>query len=107
VDAEALAQVLSALAQEGGEPAQRARAALTGMTARICGRYSAEGRAAGAAFAAGNPDPARLCRLAGLLACRACNDARFASGFIPWLAAVQMMLPGRPAGAPGQPETDR
>ena len=44
-DAEALARVLTALARDSGEPGQRAWAALAGMTTRICGRYSAEGRA--------------------------------------------------------------
>ena len=94
MDAEVLADVLSALAQDGGEPGQRAWAALAGMTARIGGRYSAEGRAVEAACAASGQDPAGLGVLAGLLARRACNDARFASGFVPWLAAAQMLLPG-------------
>jgi hypothetical protein len=97
-DDEAVARVLSALAGEGGEPARRAWAALAGMTTRICGRYSAEGRAVEAARAAGKPDPASLGGVAGLLASRARHDARFASGFVPWLAAAQMLLPGRPGG---------
>jgi hypothetical protein len=89
-DAQGLAQVLLALAQDGGEPGQRAWTALAGMTARICGRYSAEARA----VAAAEPEPASLGRAAGRLARRAEADARFALGFIPWLAAVQMLLPG-------------
>jgi hypothetical protein len=95
-DAEVLTQVLTALAHDGGEPGQRAWAALADMTTRICGRYSAEGRAvtAVAARAAGGSDPASLSSLAMLLAQRACRDARFASGFIPWLAAAQMLLSG-------------
>ena len=97
-DTEVVAQVLSALAEEGGEPARRAWAALAGMTTRICGRYSAEGRAVEAARAAGKPDPASPGGLAGLLALRARNDARFASGFVPRLAAAQMLLPGRAGG---------
>jgi hypothetical protein len=96
LDTEVLAQVLSALAQDGGEPGQRALAALAGMTTRICGRYSAEGRAAGAACAASEPDRALPGGLARLLAERARSDARFASGFVPWLAAAQMLLPDLP-----------
>jgi hypothetical protein len=69
-------------------------AALAGMTTRICGRYSAQGRAAAAAHAAGGPDPASLSSPARLLAQRACCDARFTSGFVPWLAAAQMPLSG-------------
>jgi len=92
-DAEVLTQVLPALAHEGGEPGQRAWAALAGMTTRICGRYSAEGRAIEAARAAGGSDPASFSGLAGLLTQRASSDARFASGFVPWLAAAQMLLP--------------
>lgn len=97
-DAEVLTQVLPALAHDGGEPGQRAWAALAGMTTRVCGRYSAEGRAIEAARAAGGSDPAVLRRLAGLLTQRAFSDARFASGFasgfVPWLAAARMLLPG-------------
>jgi hypothetical protein len=92
-DTEVAAQVLSALAEQGGEPAQRAWAALAGMTTRICGRYSAEGHAVEAARASGS-DPASLGGLAGLLTERARSDPRFASGFVPWLAAAQMLLPG-------------
>lgn len=94
---QALAQVLRALAHDGGEPGQRAWAALAGMTARICGRYSAEARAV-AACAAGGPDTASPRRLAGLLARRAGTDARFASGFLPWLAAAQALLASVPGG---------
>ena len=111
-----VAPVLSALAQEDGEPARRAWAALAGMTARICGRYSAEARAVAAAQAAGTPDPARLGALAGYLARRARSDARFASAFGPWLAAADMLLPRpgeglaetRPASdaEPGEPPHD-
>ena len=93
-DAEVLTRVLTALALDGGEPGQRAWAALAGITTRICGRYSAEGRAVAAARAAGGSDPAGLSSLARLLAQRACRDARFASRFIPWLAAGQMLLSG-------------
>jgi hypothetical protein len=88
-----LAQVLPVLAHDAGEPGQRAWTALAGMTARICGRYSAEARAAAAATAA-EPEPASFGRAARLLARRADADARFASGFVPWLAAAQMLLPG-------------
>ena len=95
-DDETVARVLSAHAGEGGEPARRAWAAMAGMTTRLCGRYSAEARAVAAARAAGDPDPASLGAVAGLLARRARHDARFASGFVPWLAAAQMLLPGRP-----------
>lgn len=98
ISTEDLAQVLSALAQEGGEPGQRAWVVLAGMTARICGRYSAEGRAVEAACAAGGPDTAGLGRLAGLLAYRAGTDARFSSGFLPWLAAAQMLLSSASGG---------
>ena len=94
-DAEVLARVLTALAHDGGEPGQRAWAALADMTTGICGRYSAEGRAVAAARAACGSDPAGLASLAGLLARRARRDARFASGFVPWLAAAQMLLSGR------------
>jgi hypothetical protein len=97
-DPETVAQVLAALAEEGGEPGQRAWAALAGITARICGRYSAEARAVEAARAAGTPDPASLASLAGYLARRAHSDAGFASGFRPWLAAAHMLLPGPGAG---------
>jgi hypothetical protein len=93
-EAEVLTQVLSALAHDGGEPGQRAWATLAGMTTRICGRYSAQGRAVEAARAAGGSDPAVLRGLAGLLTQRTSGDARFASGFVPWLAAAQMLLPG-------------
>jgi hypothetical protein len=96
LDIEVLAQVLSALARDGGEPGQRAWAALAGMTTRICGRYSAEGRAVEAACAAGEPDRALPAGLARLLIQRASSDTRFASGFVPWLAAAQMLLPGVP-----------
>lgn len=105
MDSGCVAPVLSALAQEDGEPARRAWAALAGMTARICGRHSAEARAVGAARAAGTPDPARLGALAGHLARRARSDARFASAFEPWLAAADMLLPrpgeGRAETQPG------
>jgi hypothetical protein len=94
-DAEVLTRVLTALAHQDGEPAQRAWAALAGMTTRICGRYSAEGRAVASARAAGGSDPASLRSLARLLAQRACSDARFASGFVPWLTAAQMLLAGQ------------
>jgi hypothetical protein len=80
-----LAQVLSALAHDGEEPGQRAWAALAGMTTRVYGRYSAEGRAVGAACAASEPDRALLTGLARLLIQRARSDTRFASGFVPWL----------------------
>jgi len=96
LDIEVLAQVLSALARNGGEPGQRAWAALAGMTTRICGRYSAEGRAVEAAFAASEPDRALPAGLARLLIQRASSDIRFASGFVPWLAAAQMLLPDVP-----------
>ena len=96
LDIEVLAQVLSALAHNGGEPGQRAWAALGGMTTRICGRYSAEGRAVEAAFAASEPDRALLTGLARLLIQRARSDTLFASGFVPWLAAAQMLLPDVP-----------
>lgn len=106
-DAGRVASVLSALAQEDGEPAQRAWAVLAGVTARICGRYSAETRAVDAARAAGTPDPARLGTLAGHLARRARSDARFASAFEPWLTAAHMLLP-RPGEGPAetQPASD-
>jgi len=118
MDSGCVAPVLSALAQEDGEPARRAWAALAGMTARICGRYSAEARAAAdAARAAGTPDPARLGALAGHLARRARSDARFASAFEPWLTAADMLpprpgeglaetQPGSDAG-PGEPPHDQ
>jgi hypothetical protein len=93
-DAQDLAQVLPALTQGGSEPAQRAWTALAGMTARICGRYSAEARAVAAAAAATGPEPASFGHAAGLLARRADVDARFASGLVPWLAAAQMLLSG-------------
>jgi hypothetical protein len=96
LDIEVLAQVLSALAHDGGEPGQRAWAALAGMTTRICGRYSAEGRAVEAACAASEPDRALPTDLARLLIQRARGDTRFASGFVPWLAAAQMLLPDVP-----------
>jgi hypothetical protein len=96
LDIEVLAQVLSALARNGGEPGQRAWAALAGMTTRICGRYSAEGRAVEAACAASEPDRALPAGLARLLIQRARSDTRFASGFVPWLAATQMLLPDVP-----------
>ena len=96
LDIEVLAQVLSALAHNGGEPGQRAWAALAGMTTRICGRYSAEGRAVEAACAASEPDRALPAGLARLLIQRARSDTRFASGFVPWLAAAQMLLPDVP-----------
>ena len=96
LDIEVLARVLSALVHSGGEPSQRAWAALAGMTTRICGRYSAEGRAVEAACAVSEPDRALLIGLAQLLIQRARSDARFASGFVPWLAAAQMLLPDVP-----------
>jgi len=92
-DAEVLTLVLSTLMRDSRESSQRAWAALTGMTTRVCGRYSAEGRAVAAAAVAGGPDPVSLTRLAGLLARRASSDARFAAGLVPWLAAAQMLLP--------------
>jgi hypothetical protein len=91
-DAEVLTRELSTLARDSRESSQRAWAALTGMTTRVCGRYSAEGRAVAAAAAAGGPDPVCLVSLAGLLARRADNDDRFAAGFVPWLAAAQLLL---------------
>lgn len=93
-EAEVLAHVLSALAHDSGEPGERAWAALTCMTCRICGRYSAECRAVRAARAACGSDTASLSGLAGLLTQRARSGSRFASGFVPWLAAAQMLLPG-------------
>lgn len=96
LDIEVLAQVLSALAHSEGEPGQRAWAALAGMTTRVCGRYSAEGRAVEGVCAAGEPDRAVSAGLARLLIHRARSDARFASGFVPWLAAAQMLLPDVP-----------
>jgi hypothetical protein len=93
LDIEVLAQVLSALAHNGGEPGQRAWDALAGMTTRICGRYSAEARVVEAAFAASEPDRALPTGLARLLIQRARSDSRFASGFVPWLAVAQMLLP--------------
>ncbi len=96
MDIEVLAQVLSAFAHSEGEPGQRAWAALAGMNTRICGRYSAEGRAVEAVCAAGEPDRAVSAGLARLLIHRARSDARFASGFVPWLAAAQMLLPDVP-----------
>jgi hypothetical protein len=96
LDIEGLAQVLSALAHSDGEPGQRAWAALAGMTTRICGRYSKEARAVEAACAASQPGPAVPVGLARLLIQRAHSDTRFASGFVPWLAAAQMLLPGIP-----------
>jgi hypothetical protein len=83
LDVEVLAQVLSALAHDGGEPGQRAWAALAGMTTRICGRYSAQGRAVEAACAASEPDRGVSTSLARLLIQRARSDTRFASGFVP------------------------
>jgi hypothetical protein len=90
--------VLQALAPIGGEPEQRAWTALSGMTARICGRFSVEARAIAAASAADALDPAAFCALVGLLSARARSDPRFASGFVPWLGAAKMLLPG-PAGS--------
>ena len=98
ISTEGLAQVLPALGQDGGEPGQRAWMALAGMTARICGRYPAQRRAAGAALAAGGPDTASPGRLAGLLARRAGTGARSASGFLPRLAAAQVLLSGVSGG---------
>ncbi len=91
-DTQALAQVLFALAQDAGEPGRRAWTALVGMTARICGRYSAEASAVAATAAAIEPEPASLSRTAGLLVRRASADAGFASGYVPWLTAAQMLL---------------
>lgn len=108
MDAEVLAGVLSALASAGGEPGQRAWTALAGMTVRTCGRYSAEGRAVETACDARGHDRANLGGLARLVARRADSDARFAAVFIPWLAAVQMLLPGLPGAWPmsGGPVSD-
>ncbi len=107
MDSGCVASVLSALAQEDGEPARRAWAALAGMTTRKCGRYSAEARAVDAARAAGTLDPERLGVLAGHLARRARSDARFASAFAPWLAAADMLLPRPGEGlAETQPASD-
>ena len=92
LDIEVLAQLLSTLAHDGGEPGQRAWAALAGMTTRICGRYSAEGRAVEAAYTASEPDRALPTGLARLLIQRTRSDTQFASGFVPWLAAAQMLL---------------
>lgn len=88
LDEQVIAQVLSALTREDGEPGQRAWAVLADMTTGICGRYSAEARAVA------GPDPAVPGRAAGLLARRAYADARFAAGFCPWLSAAQMLLSG-------------
>ncbi len=96
VDIEVLAQVLSALPHDDGEPGQRAWTALAGMTRLICGRYSAEGRAVEVVCAASEPDRGLPAGLARLLIQRAHSDTRFASGFIPWLAAAQMLLPDVP-----------
>jgi len=96
LDIEVLAQVLSALVHSDGEPGQRAWAALAGMTTRICGRYSKEARAVEAACGASESDHAVSTGLARLLIQRARSDARFASGFVPWLAAAQMLLPDVP-----------
>jgi len=49
-----------------------------------------------AACAVSEPDRALLIGLAQLLIQRARSDARFASGFVPWLAAAQMLLPDVP-----------
>lgn len=98
LDIGVLAQVLSALAHSDGEPGQRAWAALAGMTTRICGRYSKEARAVEAACAASEPDPAVPIGLARLLIQRARSDTRYASGFVPWLAAAQILL----ADVPGE-----
>lgn len=97
LDIEVLARVLSALVHSGEGPGQRAWAALAGMTTRICGRYSAEGRAVEAACAVSEPaDRVLSTGLAQLLIQRTRSDTRFASGFVPWLAAAQMLLPDVP-----------
>jgi hypothetical protein len=92
-----LAQLLQALAQGSGKPERRAWAALSGMTVRICGRFSAEARAVDAASAADAPDRAAFSSLADVLSGRARTDPGFASGFVPWLGAAQMLLPPRSA----------
>jgi hypothetical protein len=93
MDADILEQVLPALARGvGGQAGQRAWMALPGMTARICGRFSAEARAAAAACAGGELDQTALSGMATLLARRARTDPRFASGLVPWLAAARMLL---------------
>src|SRR5450755_1395043 len=67
MDADILEQVLPALARGiGGQAGQRAWTALPGMTARICGRFSAEARAAAAACAGGELDQAALSGMATL-----------------------------------------
>jgi hypothetical protein len=76
------------------EIGQRAWAALAGMTTWICGRYSAEARAIKVFCTVSEPDRALSTYLARLLIQRARSDARFASGFVPWLAAAQMLLSG-------------
>jgi len=93
VDADVLGQVLSALARgAGGEAGQRARMALRYMAARLCGRFSAEARAAEMACAGGEPDQVALSGVAALLAVRAGADPGFASGLVPWLAATRVLL---------------
>jgi hypothetical protein len=95
IEADVLEQVLSALARgTGGQAGQRAWTALPSVTARICGRFSAEARAVAATCGGGEPGPAGLSGVAALLAGRARTDPRFASILVPWLAAAQMLLPG-------------
>lgn len=101
LDAEGLAEDLAALAQTAaGEAAQRAWHMLPGMTVRACGRFSAEARAVNAARAGTGPDG--FSDLAAVLARRARTDRRFACGFLPWLAAAQLLL-----GLGGDPRPER
>jgi hypothetical protein len=105
IDADVLGQVLSALARgAGGEAGQRARIALPGMTARLCGRFSAEARAAEMACVRGEPDQGGLSGVAALLAVRARADPGFASALVPWLAAARMLLAAGDGTEPGQRE---
>jgi hypothetical protein len=93
IEADVLEQVLSALARgTGGQAGQRAWTALPSVTARICGRFSAEARAVAAACSGGEPGPAGLNGVAVLLAGRARTDPRFASILVPWLAAARILL---------------
>ena len=67
-----------------------------GMTTRLCGRYSAEGCAVEATCTASEQDRAVPSDLARLWIQRARSDTRFASGFVPWLAVAQTLLPDVP-----------
>jgi hypothetical protein len=95
IEADVLEQVLSALARgTGGQAGQRAWTVLPNVTARICGRFSAEARAVATACGGGELGLAGLSGVTALLAGRARADPRFASILVPWLAAARMLLSG-------------